>query len=116
MEENKPKKQEYVIPDNVLKMTEGTIKYPSVIETDFYVKDALDSIINNNILLWSVKYFNGNSIQFTEGLIKFKQSNSYLYFTKRVDENSYKFFAIINEETTDSMIFYLNTIKKHKTI
>jgi len=116
MEENKPKKQEYRLPENILEMTKGTIKYPSVIETDFYTIDALDLIKEKNIVLQSVKYFDGKSISFNSGLIKFKSSNSYMYFIKRVDENSYKFFAIIDEESTDSMIFYLNSLKKYKTI
>lgn len=116
MEETKPKKQEYKIPEMVMEMTKGTIEYPSVIETDFYVKEALDLIVEKNMIVQSIKYFDGKSISLREGLVKFKKSNSYLYFTKRVDENTYKFFAIMGEESTDSMIFFLNSLKKFKTI
>jgi len=116
MEEKKPKVIEYKLPNNILDMTKGTIEYPSVIETDFYTKEGLTNIISKNKLVWSVKYFNGSSIFYKEGLIKFIQSESFLYFIRRIDEDTYKFFAILPEESNDSMIFYLNSLKKYKTI
>jgi len=49
-------------------------------------------------------------------LVKFGKSNSYLYFIKRVDEGTYKFFFILPEESNDSVLFYLNSLKQFKTI
>ena len=116
MDDNKKRVVEYKLPDDILKLTEGTIEYPSVIETDFYIKEALDIILSKNKIVWSVKYFNGSSIDIKEGLVKFDNSNTYLYFIKRVDETTYKFYAIIPEDSSDSMIYYLNSLKKYKTI
>jgi len=116
MEDNKPKVVEYKLPEKVLEIAEGTIEYPSVIETDFYVKDALNKIMEKNLLLWSIKYYNGRSLQYKEGLVKFNNSNSYLYFIKRVDEETYKFFFVLPEESNDSVLFYLNSLKQFKTI
>jgi len=116
MDDNKKKEVKYKLPDNILKLTEGTIEYPSVIETDFYIKEALDIILSKNKIVWSVKYFSGSSIDIKEGLVKFDNSNTYLYFIKRVDETTYKFYEIIPEESSDSMIYYLNSLKKYKTI
>ena len=116
MEDNKPKVVEYKLPEKVLEMAEGTIQYPSVIETDFYTKDALSKIMEKNTLLWSIKHYDGRGLQYKEGLVKFNNSNSYLYFTKRVDEGTYKFFFVLPEESSDSVLFYLNSLKQFKTI
>jgi len=116
MEDNKPKVVEYKLPEKVLKIAEGTIEYPSVIETDFYTKDALNKIMGKNLLLWSIKNYDGISLHYKEGLIKFNNSNSYLYFIKRVDEGTYKLFFILPEESNDSVLFYLNSLKEFKTI
>lgn len=116
MEDNKPKVVEYKLPEKVLKIAEGTIEYPSVIETDFYTKDALSKIMEKNTLLWSIKHYDGRSLHYKEGLIKFKKSNTYLYFIKRVDEGTYKLFFILPEESNDSVLFYLNSLKEFKTI
>jgi len=116
MKEDKQKLNEYKIPEKIIKITEGTIEYPSVIETDFYVKDALVKIMEKNLLLWSIKYYDGRSLQYKEGLVKFNNSDSYLYFIKRVDEGTYKFFFVLPEKSNDSVLFYLNSLKQFKTI
>lgn len=109
-------KEEYLLPENVLKYVEGTIKYPSIIETDFYLADALTKILEKNNIVWSVKYFGNVGVELKEGLIKFTQSLTYLYFKKRKDEGSYKFYVLCEETSTDSVIFFLNSYKKFKTI
>ena len=116
MEKKEPKKVEYNIPEKVIENVEGIIKYPSIIETDFYVKGALDKILEYNELLWSKKYFDGYSIQFNEGLVQFNDGNLFLYFKKRIDETTYKFFMLFPEESSDSVLFMLQGLKKFKTI
>jgi hypothetical protein len=116
METNKSKNIEYKLPDRVLDMIKDRLAYPSIIETDFYTMEALSNIIEKNHLLWSIKHFNGNTVVNKEGLIKFKDSNVYLYFIRRVDEEVYKFFNIFPETSSDSVIFYLNSLKQYKTI
>jgi len=116
MEEKKQKLNEYKLPERVLKIAEGTIKFPSVIETNFYTKEALTNIMGKNSLLWSVKFYDGSSIHYQEGLVKFIKSDTYLYFIKRVDETTYKFFMVLPEESNDSVLFFLNSLKQYKTI
>jgi len=116
VEKNKQKLKKYKLPKRVLEIAGGTIEFPSVIETNFYSKDALTKIMDKNHLLWSVKFYNGSSIQYQEGLVKFNKSNTYLYFIKRVDENTYKFFMVLPEESSDSVLFFLNSLKQYKTI
>lgn len=116
MENSKPKKTEYKVSDKVLKIVEEHIHYPSIIETDFYLYDALNIIIEKNKLIWSIKKFDGYSQNMIEGLIKFNDSDIYLSFVKRVDDNTYKFFVLFPEHLNDSVLFMLNTLKKYKTI
>ena len=72
--------------------------------------------MENNSLVWSHKKFDGFNVSLNEGLIKFNDTLSYLYFIKRKDENTYKFYTICEESSSDSMIFFLQSYKKFKTI
>ena len=110
------KKEEYKLPENVIRYVEGTITYPSIIETDFYLIEALNKMTENNKIIWSIKHFGDRGIQLKEGLIKFTDSLTYLYFKKRKDENTYKFYVLCEESSTDSVVFFLNSYKKFKTI
>jgi len=92
------------------------LKLVTVAMPECYGKDALDKIMEKNLLLWSIKYYDGRSIQYKEGLVKFNNSDSYLYFIKRVDEGTYKFFFVLPEKSNDSVLFYLNSLKQFKTI
>lgn len=116
METDKTKNVEYKLPNRVLETVAEFIKQPTIIETDFYTTNALGNVLEKNKILWSVKYYNGINTINKEGLIKFKDSVVYLYFIRRVDEDVYKFFILLPETSTDSVMFYLNSLKKYKTI
>jgi len=104
------------IPDKIIKLSQDILGfYPSIIETDFYSVDALRSALSKNELVWSNKYFDGSTTIYNNGLIEFK-NNILFYFIKRENENSYKFYCLSKEDSKDSIIFYLNQLKKFKTI
>jgi hypothetical protein len=107
----------YFIPDDVKKIVEDKlIIKPSTLETGFFSLDGLDTILKNNKLIWSNRELkNGFSI-YKNGIIKFKSSDIMLYFTKRNNESSYKFFFMCEEKSMDSVMFYVNKIDKYKLL
>lgn len=116
MENNQEIKTD-VIPDEILTYSKDNIGFmPSIIETDFYTVDALRTMLSKNKLIWSNKYYDGSQTIYNCGLIEFKESEILFYFIKRKDENSYKFYCLSKEKSSDSIIFYLNQLKKFKTI
>jgi len=115
-------KDRYQLPNEILtyvsKIMGGTGNHslPTVIETEFYTKDALDRILEKNKIVSSYKTYDGDNITLIDGLIRFSDSISFLYFIKRKDENTYKFYTICKEESSNGMLFFLNSYKKFKTI
>jgi|TARA_R110002153_G_scaffold86356_4_gene214628 hypothetical protein len=122
MEKNNLKnKEEYLLPKEVLThvntlIGKGDNTLSTVIETDFYTDESLKRLLEKNNLMWSHKKFDGFNVSLNEGLINFTNTLTYLYFIKRKDENTYKFYTICKESSSDSMIFFLQSYKKFKTI
>jgi hypothetical protein len=113
---NEHNKQKKLIPDNILKLSEEIIGcLPSIIETDFYTIDVLNFILKANNVIYSQKYYDGSITIYNKGLIDL-DNKILLYFIKKEDENTYKFCCLSKEDSTDSIIFYLNKFKKYKTI
>lgn len=113
-------KEKYELPKDILTYVNGVIgdnySLSTVIETEFYTKDALNRILEKNEIVSSYKMYDGNGVTLKEGLIKFSEGLSFLYFIKRKDENTYKFYTICKEESSNGMLFFLNSYKKFKTI
>ena len=104
------------IPKKILSISEEFLGcYPSIIETDFYTVDAIKGMILKNELIWSKKYFDGGNTIYKNGLINFS-NDSLIYFIRRENENTYKFYFLSKEKSTDGLIFYLNKLKEFKTI
>jgi len=125
MNKDSIRKEEYRLPIEVINKVNEEFKIvhnkpssflSSIIETEFYIKDALNRIIEKNNIIWSIKFFNGSSISLKEGLVKFNDSTTYLYFIRRKDEDTYKFYCLCEETSSDSVVFFLNGYKKYKTI
>ena len=107
-----------IIPEDIIKMSKDILGfYPSIIETDYYTIDALKTILNKNTIIWSNKHFDGKTNTYLNGVIEFKDNNNMLfYFKKRDNENTYKLYCLSKEDSTDSIIYYLNQLKQFKTI
>lgn len=113
---NNSNKRPNFIPDNILKLSEEIIgSLPSIIETDFYSVDVLNMILKANSIIYSQKYYDGSTTIYNKGLIDL-ENKILIYFLRKEDENIYKFYSLSKEESTDSIIFYLNKFKKYKTI
>ena len=104
------------ISDKIIDKCEKILGFsPSIIETEYYTYESLKTILHKHKLLWSIKHFNDYSI-YKEGIINIEEKEILFYFIKRKDEMSYKYFCLSKEETTDSIIFYFNKLKKFKTV
>lgn len=106
-----PKKEG--IPKRVKKMVDSTL---SVIEDGYYSNEILNEIIEKNDLKWFYDIYIGNVLIRKEGLIKLKSDLMYLYYIRRENESSYKFYFMLRPDSRDSLLFYLNSIKKNKLI
>lgn len=113
---NDGNKRPNFIPDNILKLSEEIVgSIPSIIETDFYTVDVLNTILKTNSIIYSQKYYDGSITIYNKGLIDL-ENKILLYFIRKENENIYKFYSLSKEDSTDSIIFYLNKFKKYKTI
>jgi hypothetical protein len=116
MNNDKDLKKQVTIPENILKYSEKVLGFfPSIIETDYYTIDALRSMLSKNKIIWSNKHFDGSATIYSNGIIEFK-SEILFYFVKRKNEITYKFYCLSKEDSTDSIVFYLNQLKKFKTV
>ena len=71
------------VPDKILKLSEDVIKFiPSIMETDFYTVEVIQSMLKNNKLIWSEKYYNGSTTIYNKGLVEF-DNNILFYFIKK---------------------------------
>jgi hypothetical protein len=114
---NNKEVKKITVPDNVFKLSEKIIgELPSIIEMDYYTYDSLNIILEKNNLIWSEKYFNGSTTIYQKGLVSIDDNQILLYFIKRYDENTYKYFSLSKESSTDSIIYFINNLKKYKTI
>lgn len=116
IEENKNIENK-VLPEKVIQYFESIVGFhPSIIETEYYTLDGLLKTLSNNEIIWSNKYFDGNNTIYQNGLVHIKSSDIFFYFIKRKNEINYKFYYMSKEDSTDSVVFYLNQLKKFKTI
>jgi hypothetical protein len=117
MENNKQKIKTQKLNKRVLKYCEDILGFfPSIIETNYYTIEALRTTLTKNKMIWSDKYFDGTSTIYNNGIIEFKKNEILFYFIKRENELTYKFYCLSKEESTDSILYYLNQLKKFKTI
>ena len=113
MDKNKVIDNIFDVPEKVIEVCGNEIVgLPTIIETDFYRVEVIKEIISNNNLLWSNKFYDRYTIVYKQGLIKFKNDNIFIYFVKRKDENTYKFYILCEENKTDSVVFFLNKFNK----
>jgi hypothetical protein len=110
-----PKKEG--IPKRVKKIVKNFVGSGfSVIEDSYYSNEILEEIIEKNKLKWFYDIYIGNVLIKKEGLIQFNTDSIHLYYMRRENESSYKFYFILYPDSRDSLRFYLNTIKKYKLI
>lgn len=110
-----PKKEG--IPKRVKKIVKKFIGSElSLIEDSYYSNEILNEIIEKNKLRWFYDIYIGDVLIKKEGLIKFNTDSIHLYYIRRENESSYKFYFILSPESRDSLRFYLSTIKKYKLI
>jgi hypothetical protein len=110
-----PKKEG--IPKSVKKIVKNFVGSGfSVIEDSYYSNEILEEIIEKNKLKWFYDIYIGNVLIKKEGLIQFNTDSIHLYYMRRENESSYKFYFILYPDSRDSLRFYLNTIKKYKLI
>lgn len=117
MDNKREHKDKDKIPDFIIELSKNKLgKYPSIIETDYYTYKMFEDVKEKNNIIWSHKFYNGNDTIYNRGLLEFSDSEIMFYFEKRKDEYAYKFYCLSNEDSYDSIIFYLNKFKQYKLI
>lgn len=105
------------IPSKIINFVENRIGIiPTIIETEYYKLEATKEIVEKNNMIWSDKFYDGENITHNYGLVKFNDQEVYIFFEKRKDDYTYKFYILCNEKNIDSIVFYLDKFKEYRTI
>jgi len=110
-------KDKQVVPEEVVSLVKTyTDSYPSILETDYYTSDSLQTILQKGKLMWHNYALKGKTIEKREGLVEYSQREIYIYFKKRDDESTYKYFVLSSADSLDSVVFLFHNLQKFKTI
>jgi len=110
-------KEKITIPQEVLSLAQNGIdNYPSILETEYYTNESLVTLLQKGKLSWYNYDLKGKVLVKKEGLIEYSKNQIYIYFKKRDDESSYKYFVLSNSDSLDSVIFLFHNLQKFLTI
>jgi hypothetical protein len=110
-------KEKISVPIELLSLVQNRIDtYPSVLETEYYSSESLSTLTKKGKLVWYKYGLWGKTLDKQEGLIEYSKNAIYIYFKKRDNESSYKYFVLSNSDSLDSIIFLFHNLQKLITI
>lgn len=109
-------KEKISVPNELLSLVRNMIDtHPSVLETEYYASESLSTLTQKGKLIWYKYGLSGKTLDKQEGLIEYSNA-IYIYFKKRDNESSYKYFVLSNSDSLDSIIFLFHNLQKLITI
>jgi hypothetical protein len=110
-------KEKISVPIELLSLVRNMIDtHPSVLETEYYASESLSTLMQKGKLIWYKYGLSGKTLDKQEGLIEYSKNAIYIYFKKRDNESSYKYFVLSNSDSLDSIIFLFHNLQKLITI
>lgn len=86
---------------------------PSTITSGLITQEGFDSFKNlKNV--WTTDFYLDKKLYTYEGLLKYPESNIFVYYYKSKDENTYNIIMLYEETSKDSVIFTLHSLTKYK--
>lgn len=100
---------------NIIQMVEKRVKvYPSLIQSGWYPEDVIMYLLNKgNNEIWGNSVVDDKIVRY-EGIIEFVNGSSYIYYKRNEQDSTYWLVCLTNDYGRESILFYLNSIKKLK--
>jgi hypothetical protein len=84
---------------------------PSSLTFPLITKEGFDTLINLE-RVWSTDFYLDKNLYTYEGLIKYKDTEIFIYYQKSETESTYKLVFLFKEDTKDSVVFIINSLTK----
>ena len=105
-------KKYQIVPYSVENYITTTYNFlPSIITFPLVTKDGFESLSTLE-KIWTTDYYYDKTIYSYEGLIKYKDSDVFIYYQKSDTESTYKLVFLFKEDSKDSVIFIVNSLTK----
>lgn len=90
-------------------------QYPCILQTNFFKEEAIEVLEKNSEESWFNHYTDDGKFYKLEGLIKYSDTNIYIYYKrKNSDENVFRFVFLINSNQKDTCLFMIHKLKQYK--
>jgi hypothetical protein len=84
---------------------------PSSITFPLITNEGFETLSNME-KVWTTDYFYDKKLYSYEGLIKYKDSDMFIYYQKSESESTYKLVFLFRENSKDSVVFIVNSLTK----
>lgn len=84
---------------------------PSSITFPLITKEGFDTLSSLE-RVWTTDYYYDKNLYSYEGLIKYKDSDMFIYYKKNDSESTYQLVFLFRENSKDSVIFIVNSLTK----
>jgi hypothetical protein len=84
---------------------------PSSLTFPLITKEGFDTLINLE-RVWSTDFYLDKNLYTYEGLMKYKDTEIFIYYQKSETESTYKLVFLFKEDSKDSVVFIINSLTK----
>lgn len=85
--------------------------FPSTLSLPLITKDGFNTLTSLE-KLWSTDFYYDKNLYSYEGLIKYKDTDIFIYYQKSESESTYRLVFLFKEEMKDSVVFIVNSLTK----
>lgn len=83
----------------------SSITFPLITKEGFETLSSLQRV-------WTTDFYYDKNLYSYEGLIKYKDSDMFIYYKKNDSESTYQLVFLFREDSKDSVIFIVNSLTK----
>lgn len=83
----------------------SSITFPLITKEGFETLSSLQRV-------WTTDFYYDKNLYSYEGLIKYKDSDMFIYYKKSDSESTYQLVFLFREDSKDSVIFIVNSLTK----
>jgi hypothetical protein len=84
---------------------------PSTLIIPLVTKEGFETFSNLE-KIWSTDFYYDKNLYSYEGVIKYKDTNMFVYYRKSESESTYQLVFLFKEEMKDSVVFIVNSLTK----
>jgi hypothetical protein len=106
-------KKYQIVPNDVEKLILDYYRFfPSLMGLPIITFEGF-STLNHLKKIWTIDFFDNKKISNLEGLLKYNDTNVFVYYQKIENEDYYKIIFLFEESSKDSVIFIINSLTKY---